>query len=322
MGNAVSYVNRMWRTSTAMENTWLTFPLPHTDNEDLVAGGYLALYNPAFPIGAEALLMHSVFYGLFAVLRGFSLRRMLDLHYLSIAFAFTFILLPINFLFNLYVDQTKLCFFLEHVLIELLIGVRVLAPAKFIAQKPGLILLLGWLALVAASVVVIGNHAALVVIGSAFISDFTVAVSGCVLMKRWWQNRHDPDYTGFNKRKLTAEAVSGLGFLLHGITTMTGGPLAALILYGNYRAEAFGIEWAFVFMTGLLAQGMQIPVAALFFSNLRCCCGRRSKVFPGQVDWRKVPPLDRDSITVRAMLKGMPNSEEFGIGLGVRVGES
>ena len=128
--------------------------------------------------------MHSVFYGLFAVLKGFSLKRMLDLHYLAITFAFTFILLPINFLFNLYVDQTKLCFFLEHVLIEFLIGVRVLAPAKFIAEKPGLILLLGWLALVAASVVVIGNHAALFVIGSAFISDFTVAVSGCVLTKR------------------------------------------------------------------------------------------------------------------------------------------
>ncbi|KXT12855.1 hypothetical protein AC579_5382 [Pseudocercospora musae] len=273
------------------------------------------------------------------VLRGFSLKRMLDLHYLAIAFAFTFILLPINFLFDLYVDQSKLCFFLEHVLIEFMIGVRIFAPAKFIAEKPGLILLLGWLALVAASVVVIGNHAALYVLGSAFVSDFTVAVSGCVLMRRWWQNRHGSDYAGFNKRKLIAEAVSGLGFLLHGmqlsqkesfkladlnrgITTMTGGPLTALILYGNYRAEAFAIEWAFVFMTGLLAQGMQIPVAAMFFSNLRCCCGRRNKVFPSQVDWREAPPLDRNSITVRSMLKGMPNIDQFGIGLGVRLGES
>lgn len=147
---------------------------------------------------------------------------MLDQHYLSMVFAFTFILLPIHFLFNLNVDQTKLCFFLEHVVIEFLIGVRVLAPAKFVAQKPGLILLLAWLVLVAASVIVIGNHAALFVIGTAFVSDFTMALSGCVLMKRWWKNRHNADCTSFEKRKLVAEAVSGLGFLLHGKHDETG----------------------------------------------------------------------------------------------------
>lgn len=106
---------------------------------------------------------------------------------------------------------------------------------------------------------------------------------------------------------------------------MTGGPLAALILYGNYRAEAFGIEWAFVFMTGLLAQGMQVPVAALFFSNLSCCCGRRKTVFPGQIEWRDHRESSKDDEEARLSVSKMSyfrNSSQFAIGLGVRVGES
>lgn len=158
--------------------------------------------------------MHGVFFGLFAILQGFSVRRMMDQHYLSLVLAFTFILLPIHFLFDMNLDQAKLTFFVEHVAIEYLIGVRVLAPASFVAARSGLILLLMWLALVASSVVIVGNHAALFVVIIAFISDTILAVSGAVLIWRWLRERHST--AGFRRRKLAAEAVSGVGFMLHG----------------------------------------------------------------------------------------------------------
>lgn len=158
--------------------------------------------------------MHGVFFGLFAILQGFSVRRMMDQHYLSLVLAFTFILLPIHFLFDMNLDQSKLTFFVEHVAIEYLIGVRVLAPANFVAARSGLILLLMWLMLVASSAVIVGNHAAVFVVVIAFISDTILAVSGAVLIWRWSRERHST--AGFRRRKLAAEAVSGVGFMLHG----------------------------------------------------------------------------------------------------------
>ncbi|EMF09873.1 uncharacterized protein SEPMUDRAFT_135291 [Sphaerulina musiva SO2202] len=282
MGNVIAKAND-FETGSPEYNRFFPFALPYTSNHYLQTGGPLALYSANFVIAGEVLLMHGVFFGLFAILQGFSVRRMMDQHYLSLVLAFTFILLPIHFLFDMNLDQSKLTFFVEHVAIEYLIGVRVLAPAKFVAARSGLILLLMWLMLVASSAVIVGNHAAVFVVVIAFISDTILAVSGAVLIWRWSRERH-----------------STAGFR---ITAMVNAPVVAVILWGNYHAQAFAIEWTSIFMTGLLCQGMQVPVAALFFQNLACCCTRRRKVSPGQAEWQDEPLPDDDSSVPSTLFK-------------------
>ncbi|KAK3642964.1 hypothetical protein LTR56_008833 [Elasticomyces elasticus] len=260
--------------------------LPTTHNQWIAVAGGLALYNSTLLLVAAALLQHTAVFGILFLLRGFSPKRALDLHYLTIVFALSFVAAPIVFLVDLRIDQVKLLFFLEHEAVEFLIAIRVLAPAAFVARRSGLIVLVCWCALVAVTVPVVldehFHHAADIVAWSAFASDFLVGISGLTLVQRWKAGR---PASRFEVRKLRAEAMAGLGFMLHGFITMSVGPIFALVLYRNLNPVAFAYAWVAVFFSAFFAVGFAVPVAGIFFNNIRWCISHRKAVFPGQVEW-------------------------------------
>ncbi|EMD62210.1 hypothetical protein COCSADRAFT_343882 [Bipolaris sorokiniana ND90Pr] len=67
------------------------------------------------------------------------MKRMMDLHYLSLTFTITFLLLTIHFLSDLELNSSKLIFSTQHVGIEYLIAVRVLLPLSFVRRWIGYI---------------------------------------------------------------------------------------------------------------------------------------------------------------------------------------
>lgn len=188
-------------------------PILQTQNKHLLKGGPLALYEPAFIISVEGLFLQSLFWGIYAGLVGFSIKRMMDLHYLSMGFAATFLLLTFHFLSDLELNSSKLIFFSQHVGIEYLIAIRVLAPASIVRRWLGHIFFVVWLIVVGATCVIVSNHAVYFAVAMAGLSDSLVSVAGLVLMVRKLRQKHAGELT---RQKLTAEAVSGLGYLIHG----------------------------------------------------------------------------------------------------------
>ena len=188
---------------------------------------------------------------------------------------------------DLRIDQIKLLFFLEHEAVEFLIAIRVLAPAAFVARRSGLIVLLCWCALVTITVPLVldehFHHAADIVAWSAFLSDFLVGISGITLIRRW--TKSNQSVSRFRLRKIRAEAMAGLGFVLHGFITMAVGPIFALVLYRNLNPVAFAYAWVAVFFSAFFAVGFAVPVAGIFFNNIRWCISHRRAVFPGQAEW-------------------------------------
>ncbi|GAB1729863.1 hypothetical protein NU195Hw_g2246t1 [Hortaea werneckii] len=267
--------------------TGLPNALPPTTNEYLLRLGDLALYNPEFFAVAIALFQHSLVFGILFLLRAFSPKRALDLHYLTLIFALSFVALPLVFLFDRRIDEIKLLFFLEHEAVEYLIAVRVLASPGFVAKWSGAIVLVAWCALVAITIpVVLDNrfhHAADIVAWCAFVSDFLLGLSGIALVRRWAMKRSR--MTGFALRKLRAEAMAGLAFMCHGFVTMPVGPIFTLVLYRNLDPKYFAWTFVAVFLSAFFSIALMVPVIALFLSNIRWCCGSRKKVFPGQAEW-------------------------------------
>lgn len=205
--------------------------LPPTHNAWLTTGGDAALYNEILLVTATALFQHTTVFGTVFLLRGFSSKRALDLHFLTIIFALSFVFAPLIFLIDQSIDSFKLWFFLEHEAIEYLIAIMVLAPKGFVKRRAGLIVFLCWTGLCCVSIVVAFNqkyyHGADIVAWGAFVSDFLVAVAGIVLIKRWIVSRYKRRILGssmwqgmpddkLKRRKLAAEAMAGLGFMLHG----------------------------------------------------------------------------------------------------------
>lgn len=205
--------------------------LPPTHNVWLTAGGDTALYNEILLVAAMALFQHTAVFGTVFLLRSFSSKRALDLHFLTIVFALSFVFAPLIFLVDQSIDGFKLGFFLEHEAIEYLIAIIVLAPKSFVKKHAGLIVFLCWTGLSCISIVVAFNqkyrHGADIVAWVAFVSDFLVAVAGIVLIKRWLVARYRKRILGtsmwqatpeekIRRRKLAAEAMAGLGFMLHG----------------------------------------------------------------------------------------------------------
>ncbi|KAI7162425.1 hypothetical protein KC349_g1994 [Hortaea werneckii] len=261
--------------------------LPPTTNDWLLRLGDLALYNPELLAIAIALFQHTFVFGTLFLLRAFSPKRALDLHYLTLIFALSFVALPLVFLFDRRIDEIKLLFFLEHEAVEYLIAVRVLAPPSFVAKWSGAIVLAAWCTLVAITIpVVLDNrfrHAADIVAWCAFVSDFLLGLSGIVLVRRWAVSRSR--MMGFALRKLQAEAMAGLAFMCHGFVTMPVGPIFTLVLYRNLDPEYFAWTFVAVFLSAFFSVALMVPVIALFLSNIRWCCGSRKKVFPGQAEW-------------------------------------
>ncbi|KAI6838101.1 hypothetical protein KC315_g1107 [Hortaea werneckii] len=267
--------------------TGLPNALPPTTNEWLLRLGDLALYNPELFAIAVALFQHNFVFGTLFLLRAFSPKRALDLYYLTLIFALSFVALPLVFLFDRRIDEVKLLFFLEHEAVEYLIAVRVLAPPGFVAKWSGAIVLAAWCALVAITIPVVldsrFHHAADVVAWCAFVSDSLLGLSGIALVRRWAVGRHRMN--GFALRKLRAEAMAGLAFMCHGFVTMPVGPIFTLVLYRNLDPKYFAWTFVAVFLSALFSIALMVPVIALFFSNIRWCCASRKKVFPGQAEW-------------------------------------
>ncbi|GAB1740455.1 hypothetical protein NU219Hw_g5560t1 [Hortaea werneckii] len=232
--------------STTPQYTGLPNALPPTTNTWLLRLGDLALYNPELLAIAIALFQHTLVFGTLFLLRAFSPKRALDLHYLTLIFALSFVALPLVFLFDRRIDEIKLLFFLEHEAVEYLIAVRVLASPRFVAQWSGAILLAAWCGLVAITIPVVLDgrfrHASDLVAWCAFVSDFLLGLSGIALVRRWALSRSR--MMGFALRKLRAEAMAGLAFMCHGFVTMPVGPVFTLVLYRNLNPEYFA--WMFV----------------------------------------------------------------------------
>lgn len=207
--------------------------LPGTSNHWLKSFGDVSLYNGTLVLIATALFQHVAVFGLFFLLRGFSPKRVLDLHYLTIIFALTFLFAPLIFLLDRRIDGFKLDFFLEHEAIEVLIAIRVLAPTTFTMRRPGLVLLLCWTGLSVITTMVAFNehyrHGADIVAWGAFFSDCLLGVSGIVLIKRWFTRNIERKVLfdaqvwtptpaqELRRRKEGAEAMAGLGYVLHGM---------------------------------------------------------------------------------------------------------
>lgn len=210
--------------------------LPASDNPWVGTLGDIALYNGTLVLIATALFQHIAVFGLFFVLRGFSSKRVLDLHYLTIIFALSFLLAPLIFLLDRRLDGFRLWFFLEHEAIEVLIAIRVLVPSSFTRRRAGLILLLCWTGLSIVTVVAAFNehyhHGADIVAWGAFISDCLLGLSGVALTKRWFmcdierrvlfeaQLWTSTPAQEFRRRKEAAEAMAGLGYMLHGMSNL------------------------------------------------------------------------------------------------------
>ncbi|KAI7228330.1 hypothetical protein KC330_g7955, partial [Hortaea werneckii] len=276
-------------TTPPQPSTYPDLPnaLPPTTNDWLLRLGDLALYNPELLAIAIALFQHTFVFGLLFLLRAFSPKRALDLHYLTLIFALSFVALPLVFLFDRRIDEIKLLFFLEHEAVEYLIAIRVLAPPGFVAKWSGAIVLAAWCALVAITMPVVLDsrfrHAADIVAWCAFFSDFLLGVSGIALVRRWAVDRSK--MTGFALRKLQAESMAGLAFMCHGFVTMPVGPIFTLVLYRNLNPEYFARTFVAVFLSAFFSFALMAPVIALFLSNIRWCCGSRKKVFSGQAEW-------------------------------------
>lgn len=280
--------------------------LPPTTNPILLEKGSLSLYTSILFLASAAVLQHFIIFGIFALLRGFSFRGLLDLHYITFLFALTVAAAPGVFLLDLRLDQMKLLFFLEHEAIEYLIFVRVLAPSRLVRNWSGMILFIAWTVLFLFTTVVVTDQfhhgAAMLSAWGAFTSDFAVGVAGAVLVRRWMMSTSD---SSFGKRRIRAEGLAGLGFMMHGrclffhaermsptltekfagFPTMCVPPIFTCVLYEKMHPHWFAYAWVIVWISGYFAVALCVPATALFFWNISFCCGSRRKVFPGQVGW-------------------------------------
>ncbi|XP_014556803.1 hypothetical protein COCVIDRAFT_37674 [Bipolaris victoriae FI3] len=282
MGNVVSTFNHIDKTGP--EYLRLFPPILHTQNKHLLKGGPLALYSSAFLIAFQGFFLQLTFWGIYAGLVGFSMKRMMDLHYLSLMFVLTFILLTIHFLSDLELNSSKLIFFTQHVGIEYLIAVRVLLPSSFVRRWMGYIFFFIWLLIVGATCVIVSNHAVYFAIVMASLSDTLISVCGLVLIGRRLRQKQA---TQFTAQKLTVEAISGLGFLIHGLSAVPNTVAVVLVLKTQDPSYYFGLIWTGIAMASLFAAGLQVPVAAMYFENISCCCRRRRKTFPGDIGWEE-----------------------------------
>ncbi|KAH9826064.1 hypothetical protein Tdes44962_MAKER10098 [Teratosphaeria destructans] len=259
-----------------------------------------ATLHPSLLLAAEALLQHAAIFGVLFFLRGFSVKRTLDLHYLSIIFALSLMAIPVVFVLNLDVDSTKLLVFLEHDAIEALVAIRVLAPANLITRRGGAIIFACWCGLIILTIPVVlnkqmGNHGTTIVAWTSFFTNLSITIAGLHLVRKWAVNartshkshRHSrmPVITHFHHRIYRAEALAGLGFVMHGSVAMIVAPIFTLVRYKSTNPKALAYGWVAVFLASLVSFALATPVAALFMSNLDWCIRRKKEYFPGQVEW-------------------------------------
>lgn len=264
--------------------------LPPSTNPVLVASGPLALYNPTLILIATALSQHSIIFGIFFLLRGFSAKRVFDIHYLTFLQVLSLSLTGLIFLIDPAFDNFKVFFFLDHEAIEAVLALRILLPVKTCREYAGFILFCLWGALCTTSVAVslsgFYSHGADIIAWGAFCSDFMLGISGVVLIKRWFELRPRLGHVSPTLRmKAVAEGLAGFGFVLHGFPTMCVGPIFTRVLYFNTDPNwfAYGFAWAFTFT--IFALAFMVPAATMFFGTINWCCWHNRKVLPGQPQW-------------------------------------
>ncbi|KAF2422879.1 hypothetical protein EJ08DRAFT_664683 [Tothia fuscella] len=273
--------------------------LPPTKNPAFLLYGDIALYNPTLYLTALGLFQHTAVFGLIFLLRSFNTSRALDTHFLSIIFAFSFVADPLVFLLDPHISPIKLFFFLENEAVEFLLFIRVVAPKKWCSKFAGRVCLACWFALATVTVVVSFHdkykHGAEIVAWCAFVSDSCIAITGVVLEKRWFEARYtEKALRGWSsgmtderlrKRKVTAERMAGMGFILHGLTTLPIAPILTRILYSSLTPSYFAYAWTLVFSAAMITVALCIPSATLFFSTINWCCWHDRKTLPGQASY-------------------------------------
>lgn len=80
-------------------------------------------------------------------------------------------------------------------------------------------------------------------------------------------------------------------------------PIFTCVLYEKMHPDWFAYAWVVVWISGYFAIAFCIPAVGLFFSNISWCCGRRNKVFPGQVEWQDAWAVEEGRSPAR-MLNG------------------
>jgi hypothetical protein len=92
---------------------------------------------------------------------------------------------------------------------------------------------------------------------------------------------------------------------------MSVGPIFSLVLYHNLSPAAFAYAWVGVFMSAFFAVGFAVPVAGIFFSNIRWCISHRKAVFPGQAEW--IGEYETDSARVFRRGDGVEAAPEYAL---------
>jgi hypothetical protein len=195
--------------------------IPPTTNPWILKAGPLALYNPTLIIISTAISQHVILFGILFLFRGFSARRVFDLHYVTIIIALTLSLAGLVFLVDPALDNYKIFFLLEHEAAEVVLTLRVLLPPRISRDYAGLILFCCWSGLATVSIIValssLYGHGADLVAWGAFVTDFFLGISGCELIRRWYVARPKlASASPILRAKVRAEALAGAGFILHG----------------------------------------------------------------------------------------------------------
>ncbi|KAH7348601.1 hypothetical protein BKA65DRAFT_594398 [Rhexocercosporidium sp. MPI-PUGE-AT-0058] len=278
--------------------------LPPSTNPALVVSGPLALYNPTLILIATALSQNGIIFGIFFLLRGFSAKRVFDTHYLTFLLTIALTLTGLVFLIDPAFDSFKVFFFLDHEAIEVALALRILLPVKTCREYAGLILFCLWGALCTLSVAVslsdFYSHGADIVAWGAFCSDFMLGVSGVVLIKRWFDLRPRLSHVSPTLReKAVAEGLAGMGFILHGFSSMCIGPIFTRVLYFNTDPNWFAYGFVCASTFTFFGLAFMIPAATMFFGTINWCCWHNRKVLPGQAQWEDEENGSREEVSQR-----------------------
>ncbi|KAI0584534.1 hypothetical protein TUN199_05175 [Pyrenophora tritici-repentis] len=100
---------------------------------------------------------------------------------------------------------------------------------------------------------------------------------------------------------------------LTGLSALSNTVAVVLLLKTQDPPSHFGITWTSIAMAGLLAVGLQLPVAGMYFDNISCCITRRRKTFQGDIDWEDT--MDQEEMVLikrQADFKRVDSSKSSG----------
>merc|ERR1711881_98968 len=73
---------------------------------------------------------------------------------------------------------------------------------------------------------------------------------------------------------------------ISGLATMPVSAIFSRIIYSRtFSPSWFAYSWVVVFVSILVSIGAFVPIAAIFFSTIKWCCGHDRKILPGQANY-------------------------------------